>query len=293
MCRIAVIPNPRGQPELAEMLEALQASNGGDGNGVALIPEMRVIKGVELSTANIAKIVADRSDPVIFHTRRASVGAVCNHLCQPFKAGDIVLAHNGTSTGWREIALALFESGERITPPLSDSLTMAHAVRRWGRSALWLAGGGTWVVGTKDKIILVSHDGNFEIADDHSLFASELSVPAMTLSRDAVVELWPKFNLEMGLLSTKAKKYKKEKYAFFGGKQSLQDLSLLPGHYLPHAEGNGGGDVREFVKTPEGWVRRDLLEAMRGTEGVKSNKPQKEKGHLEHLGGKRWKWTKM
>ena len=152
MCRIAVIPNPRGQPELAEMLEALQASNGGDGNGVALIPEMRVIKGVELSTAKIAKIVADRSDPAIFHTRLASVGAVCNHLCQPFRAGGIVLAHNGTSIGWREIALALFESGERMTPPLSDSLTMTHAVRRWGMSALWLAGGGTWVVGTKDKI---------------------------------------------------------------------------------------------------------------------------------------------
>lgn len=109
MCRIAYFSNKAIErltvKQLAEFLDRLEISGGGDGNGVGGITkdhEFVVHKGVYVTNHEIAEIMKSTEwvNGCIYHTRAASSGVVNDFLCHPFIAmnKNCLLAHNGHVT---------------------------------------------------------------------------------------------------------------------------------------------------------------------------------------------------
>lgn len=77
---------------------------GGHGNGIALINRNNSVvinKGVKLYNDEITKLVKNNIKDIkfiIYHTRIASKGTVCDSNCHPFIVNNDVLAMNGTES---------------------------------------------------------------------------------------------------------------------------------------------------------------------------------------------------
>jgi predicted RNA-binding Zn-ribbon protein involved in translation (DUF1610 family) len=116
ICRLALF-NKKGLDLIEEkfgiekFLLRLEKECGGQGNGIALTKDNKLIymhKAVKYSVVTISKQLKKYDwDWCIFHTRVASVGSITDENCHPYKKGNIVLAMNGTESGFSGLAKAL------------------------------------------------------------------------------------------------------------------------------------------------------------------------------------------
>lgn len=106
MCRL-MLANRKGvdyinkQYGLEFLLEDLELSMGGDGNGIALRRGRKITteKGVFLSVKKAAeKLLSAKYEWCLFHTRLVSTATKQDKHCHPFRYKDNVLAHNGTDS---------------------------------------------------------------------------------------------------------------------------------------------------------------------------------------------------
>lgn len=111
MCRLALL-NRKGidfveknfTGGIEALFDCLEYSMGGHGNGIALIKKdesVQIEKGVKLYNDDISKLVRSNINSlkfIIYHTRIASKGSVCDSNCHPFIEGNDVLAMNGTES---------------------------------------------------------------------------------------------------------------------------------------------------------------------------------------------------
>lgn len=132
MCRLLYAKKPF--KEELEYLVQLEHSMGGDGNGAAFIkPEPHVIKGVKLTCKEIVDHHRKVGGPMLFHTRAASQGKVCDSLCQPFQTKYGFVAHNGH---WICDSLLKYLSKRDKIKDISDSLVIAYIVDEFGFASL-------------------------------------------------------------------------------------------------------------------------------------------------------------
>lgn len=113
MCRIA-LTNSKSLQNIAIILRKLEKSNGGDGNGIALLNHEGQLlffrKGYEYSIKNIIRDISRYLDDyslLLFHTRLASSGGICDELCHPFAGERFILVHNGHFTSVENISKML------------------------------------------------------------------------------------------------------------------------------------------------------------------------------------------
>jgi hypothetical protein len=96
---------------LEKFLLRLQKECGGHGEGIALSKDNKVFymrKGVKYKITTIAKQLRTMDwEWCVYHTRVKSVGEISDKNCHPFKSGNIVLAMNGTESGYKGLADAL------------------------------------------------------------------------------------------------------------------------------------------------------------------------------------------
>jgi len=106
MCRL-LLANRKGFDYLEKMygleylLEDLELSLGGDGNGIALRHGRKITteKGVFFSTEKAAeKLLSANYEWCLFHTRLVSTATKQDKHCHPFTYKGNVLAHNGTDS---------------------------------------------------------------------------------------------------------------------------------------------------------------------------------------------------
>ncbi len=106
MCRLALFNKKsyvkRGKNNILDLLNTLEKSCGGHGNGVAFITNNKVSffkKGVKYANNEIVNdIFTQQPDWVIYHTRVSSAGSIKDCNCHPFinKNKTLVMAMNGT-----------------------------------------------------------------------------------------------------------------------------------------------------------------------------------------------------
>jgi hypothetical protein len=96
---------------LSEYMEYLEKMLGGNGNGLCLVKDKKVIyfkKGKDFKIREAATAMRVRDyDYALFHTRLKSVGEVNDKNCHPFIEDNIVLAMNGTESDMKGIAKML------------------------------------------------------------------------------------------------------------------------------------------------------------------------------------------
>lgn len=96
---------------MLKLLDYLERQCGGNGNGLALANHNKVFymrKGVKYKNETIVKQLKTMNwEWCVYHTRVKSVGMVNDRNCHPFKAGNIILAMNGTESGYAGLAHAL------------------------------------------------------------------------------------------------------------------------------------------------------------------------------------------
>lgn len=171
-----------------DMYRFLEKSMGGHGNGVAYIcknKQMTIEKGREFTCQNcINEVVNNSVDQIgLFHTRRASSGAVSSENCQPFFIdSNRVLVHNGTwsSCGdWRKILLVSKnkkgESYINIKEYLTytDTKTIAKMISVLDdETFLAVVDSGVFVIYNKisNKVTIYNYGGRFEIAQKKGLY---------------------------------------------------------------------------------------------------------------------------
>jgi hypothetical protein len=133
MCRLAYIKRPfRG---MAEWLKSLEASCGGDGNGIAVGD--RAVKGVKISVDETVQALHDlqpkrrrgkrKQRPALWHTRRTSSGGSSDDLCHPFPCDDGWLCHNGHWQWAHEAAIKINGFGA-----MSDTRLFSMVIDRDG-----------------------------------------------------------------------------------------------------------------------------------------------------------------
>lgn len=113
MCRL-FMANKKGiekiKNTLEDFLNQLEKSNGGHGNGLALIKDQQIVllkKGESYSNEDIIKDIEDNDcDWVIYHTRIASAGGKSAKNCHPYinEKQDMLLAMNGTVSEFSNLA---------------------------------------------------------------------------------------------------------------------------------------------------------------------------------------------
>lgn len=192
MCRLLLtnklgVQHIKEKYGLKELFNHLEKSSGGFGNGFALVKDKKVVflkKGVYLTNDEIAKIVDKMDyDWLLYHTRIASMGSVCDANCHPFRQGNLVLAMNGTETDFKGVA-NLFNTTD--TEAIAKIITRFRLPIRKVLTKLT----GTYVGFINGVAFAVSNSEgykNLEIVknDDGALiFASEL--PAVFERKEAV-----------------------------------------------------------------------------------------------------------
>lgn len=110
MCRLALMNKSFVQQvndiELASLFQTLDDKNGGHGMGITLAYSKNdpvTYKGINHSAIDLAQLIyAEIDNPdlryIIFHTRLASSGEICDEMCHPFSENTLyglTLAHNG------------------------------------------------------------------------------------------------------------------------------------------------------------------------------------------------------
>lgn len=197
MCRIAYIPNPQMVPEkdFVELFTFLEKRMGGDGNGLATIidGEISVFKGVSLDVKILANIASRVTGPVLFHTRRATSGGICNALCQPFVNNGTALVHNGIWMDWGDAGMELILQGHLdASVPINDSLAAATLAANHGRYALEAIDSGVFVVMALDGAWLHLRQGFFRWCESMGVYASDFPKawpPAKSFGDDAIAYL--------------------------------------------------------------------------------------------------------
>lgn len=170
MCRLYFNPKPanRGLVGLTSQFEQLERVAGGHGNGVALLNQGRVIKGLNKKSDDLAAAAIDDGGPMMFHTRLASIGTISDQLCQPFKVAPLIVAHNGHWWGWNDALTAMLAARKLSYVPqhLSDSLVGALAARAWGSFVISsYIQTGVWMLAdlktTEPKVMVAVNTGDF------------------------------------------------------------------------------------------------------------------------------------
>jgi len=224
MCRLFYDPSPqtRGVNLIEEQLAALEESFGGDGNGMVLLGSgRRPIKGVKVRPRELAEAAVDFKGPVMFHTRKASMGGVVDELCQPFYIPhNTVIAHNGHWGEWGVALDTLLKAGKIHFIPnrLSDSLVGALLARSYGLGAISnYIDEGVWLYadvpsardireGAKQEpkqVVVVNHSGGFCVnfttgqAASEPVFWSEKD-DVQWLARGSILQLFPEIKLLKG-----------------------------------------------------------------------------------------------
>lgn len=208
MCRILFDPTPRGSGEqlLNQQFTVLEKRLGGDGNGMALLKSGKVIKGTKMDVGYLAEKAADQDEPILFHTRLASVGGKVSELCQPFAIDPMVICHNGHWVGWEWGLETLLRAGRLSFVPLhcSDSLVGARLARSFGANYLrHSVGTGVWVVAERRpelKVTAVVNTGDFAINFETGQAASERVLwekddTVLYLQPGSICEIYPTINL--------------------------------------------------------------------------------------------------
>jgi hypothetical protein len=135
---------------------------------------IKVFKGVKLDVKILARIAAHAEGPVLFHTRRATTGGVCNALCQPFVDDGTALVHNGVWGGWANPAMELILQGSLdANAPINDSLAAATLVANYGRYTLEAINSGVFVVMTTEGAWLHLRQGTFKYCEEMGVYASD------------------------------------------------------------------------------------------------------------------------
>lgn len=177
MCRIAYIPKPKKVPEekLAHLFHHLDKAMGGDGVGVAYVKggHIYTFKGCNVSPAAAAHVARESEGAALFHTRRATTGPVCDHLCQPFGINGVAVVHNGIWRDWAGTAKELLIRGQMDGGyPINDSLAAANMAANLGRYSLEVIDSGVFVVMTPTSAHLHLRSGCFEWCGDEKIYAS-------------------------------------------------------------------------------------------------------------------------
>lgn len=178
MCRIAYIPEPGmlSVGDYTDLFSYLEKSMGGDGNGLTATIDgaLRVFKGVRMGVEVLASIADNVNSPVLFHTRRATTGGICNALCQPFVDNGTALVHNGIWHGWANPASELILQGALdANAPINDSLAAAALVADYGRYTLEAIKSGVFVVMTTEGAWLHLRSGTFKYCEEMGVYASD------------------------------------------------------------------------------------------------------------------------
>jgi hypothetical protein len=218
MCRISFDPHPelRGEEILEEQFSTLTRLAGGEGQGIAFLDDRRVIKGVEMTSEQLAREVMATPQPFIYHTRRASIGEINDSLCQPFLFPPIIVAHNGHWTRYLAGMENLLRANKLKFVPfhMSDSMVGAFSARAWGTGVLHQLGAqGVWLVSKIDRegkgtLMAVVNSGDFAI---NCTTGQAASVPVAWEKGDevvyakpgSVISLWPRRELIVGEVSFK------------------------------------------------------------------------------------------
>lgn len=112
MCRLALINKVgieyiENNYGLENLFNYLERQLGGHGNGYCIIHKdgsYVLDKGVYLSNEEIAeRIIADFKNIkwVIYHTRLASIGNICDENCHPFEHNGTIMCMNGTERHYK------------------------------------------------------------------------------------------------------------------------------------------------------------------------------------------------
>lgn len=161
MCRVALF-NYAGalfiesKYGLERFFDFLEDSNGGHGNGIAVLRKGRIYirKGITFGTDDAARLLLKQPfDWAVFHTRIASAGSVNSRNCHPFRVGDLVLAMNGTESGFKPLAEALGD--------LTDTEAVALVMNKFGLPAEFLAELSSVFMGFENKIPFVACGSRF------------------------------------------------------------------------------------------------------------------------------------
>ena len=180
MCRLALF-NKAGEKLIEEkygfqrFLSDLELSNGGMGNGIAMIVnnKIKIKKGLAFEIEDVAKILKNTNYTwAIFHTRIASAGEISDTNCHPFKSGDLVLAMNGTEHWASKIAGSMGN--------ITDTEVITRLTNKLKLDVKTLKNYNSVFVGFKGLIpfVVKSKFGDLEITYDKDtkgiIFASEL-----------------------------------------------------------------------------------------------------------------------
>lgn len=182
MCRIAYLADAKAWKEdvLAYLFASLEKSMGGSGNGLALFKKdgtVRVVKGLEQKTDALAKVAAGKPYPILFHTRAASIGPVCDELCQPFVAGGTTLCHNGHWSDYKTVGAIMIakETMPPVSGPISDSMIATYAAEAFGLDFLKFAS-GVFIAHKDGETYAYVNSGSFTFAEFKQgiIYASEI-----------------------------------------------------------------------------------------------------------------------
>jgi hypothetical protein len=190
---------------LARALNQLERSYGGDGNGVYSADTGAIVRGVDLTTAEIAYDTFAVDALHVFHTRYATAGGARSSLNHPFTAGAYALAHNGHWSGYKRYA-----PHGAVT---SDTETAAGLVARHGLGILLdpaFNGSGVWIAGHECGAYVINRSGRKKSFYFHTLrgggyFHASEDVSAhlpVVSSRATRCDIVYKINGETGAFST-------------------------------------------------------------------------------------------
>ena len=167
--------------ELKHLFSFLEKRMGGDGNGVATLPNFEIVKGVKLSAyfcADMTYRALQENQAVVFHTRLRSSGPVCDSLCHPFytegKKWKGIIAHNGHWFGGD--ALVKLHALKRPKDVVSDSSLLATIVSQYGLEKINkvdLVSSGIWLVCDEKTHTVWCKSGDLEYDIMRGVWSSE------------------------------------------------------------------------------------------------------------------------
>lgn len=171
MCVIIAVPEGVELPT-AEVLHACEQGNP-DGGGLAWVEGEGANRWVHwkkgITAAIINEMIQERKDSgssFLIHFRIASVGATIPELCHPFPVtataptdlegrAKLVLAHNGTWSGWKDVLLRSLKG--KIRGEWSDSRAMAYLAGNYGKDTLKLIDEKIVTLGTDNELMLYNY----------------------------------------------------------------------------------------------------------------------------------------
>jgi len=156
MCRIAVLPPGYKGPKIVALLNHLEKSLGGDGNGFGWFDSegtAQIVKGLKVPNRTINGLETGAS-MVLYHTRKTSAGSTSDDNTQPFLTRDgekksVILCHNGTwstHTDYKKILLMLEKIDVLAYKDWSDTRLMAWMMENQGADRLALPEVGVWIL---------------------------------------------------------------------------------------------------------------------------------------------------